>query len=51
MKGWKTWVPAIGTIALGVYEITQDQLEQGIGHITMGLGLIGIGHKVEKQNA
>jgi uncharacterized membrane protein YiaA len=51
MRGWKTWVAAIGTIALGVYEITEDKIEMGLGHIAMGLGLIGIGHKVEKTAA
>ena len=48
MRGWKTWVAAIGAIALGVYEIAEGQTEQGFGHIVFGLGLIGVGHKVEK---
>lgn len=48
MKGWKTWIAAIGAIALGLYEVIDGQTEAGIGHITFGAGLIGIGHKVEK---
>lgn len=48
MKGWKTWASAVGAMALGVYEMTEGQIEAGIGHIALGCGLIGIGHKIEK---
>ena len=52
MKGWKTWLAGIGSILWGVIGIvtgTHD-LEVGIGFITGGLGIIGIGHKLEKMN-
>lgn len=49
MKGWKTWLGSIGMIAVGVYEISEGQTESGVGKIAMGLGMIGIGHKVEKN--
>jgi hypothetical protein len=48
MKGWKTWSGAIGTIALGIYEISEGQIEEGLSHIALGLGLLGLGHKMEK---
>jgi hypothetical protein len=48
MKGWKTWLAGLGTIALGVYEIKIGNTESGIQKILAGLGLIGIGHKIEK---
>jgi hypothetical protein len=51
MRGWKTWLAAIGSIALGLYEVLDGQTEAGIGHIAFGGGLIGIGHKVEKGAA
>ena len=51
MKGWKTWLGSIGMIAVGVYEISEGQTESGVGKIAMGLGMIGIGHKVEKNGA
>lgn len=48
MKGWKTWVGAIGMAIVGIYEISEGQVESGVGKIALGLGLIGVGHKVEK---
>lgn len=49
MKGWKTWAAALLLIAIGVYEIGMGETESGVGRIAMALGLIGIGHKIEKQ--
>ena len=49
MGGWKTWTGAIGSILVGIWEITEGEVEAGIGHITLGAGMIGIGHKVEKN--
>ena len=57
MKGWKTWAAAIGAIlggaALVLKGVTADSLDfesikQGVAAIVAGLGLWGIGHKVEK---
>lgn len=49
MKGWKTWAAALGAVALGLYEITEGQVESGVGHIVFGAGLVGLGHKIEKN--
>ena len=57
MSGIKTWIAGIGGIAAGVALILNgiaadgfsfDALKEGIGLIVGGLGLIGLGHKVEK---
>lgn len=48
MKGWKTWAAAIGMIALGGYEAYAGNTEGGMQKILMGMGMIGIGHKMEK---
>ncbi|MBV5328868.1 MAG: hypothetical protein JZU65_14770 [Chlorobium sp.] len=49
MKGWKTWVAVVGSIGLGLIEIAGGDTEAGVGHIVFGFGLIGIGHKIEKN--
>lgn len=49
MGGWKTWAAAVGLAAIGICEIAEGDLETGAGRIAMALGLIGIGHKIEKQ--
>lgn len=51
MKGWKTWAGSIGTILVGIYEISEGHVESGVAKIALGLGMIGIGHKVEKNGA
>jgi len=49
MRGWKTWAAAVGAIVLGIYEVVDGQTESGAGHIVFGCGLIGLGHKIEKN--
>lgn len=59
MKGWKTWVAAIGTILTGLGLIAAaltkeggfsiENLQSGVQTILAGLALIGIGHKLEKR--
>jgi len=49
MKGYKTWAAAIGMAILGIVDIIDGQAETGITKIVAALGLVGIGHKVEKQ--
>ena len=51
MKGWKTWVAAAGTAALGVVSIVNGDTEAGIQQISMAFGLIGLGHKIEKNGS
>lgn len=48
MKGWKTWLAAVCTAGLGIISIANGEIEQGIGHLTFALGLVGLGHKIEK---
>ncbi len=51
MGGWKTWMAALGAFALGLYEIYEGRTESGIGHLTFAAGMVGIGHKIEKNAA
>ena len=48
MKGWKTWLAVAGLAALGVNDIVNGDIEQGVVKLTNALALIGIGHKIEK---
>ena len=55
MKGWKTKAGAIGMILAGVSKImdaiaggTLEGIEEAIILVSMGLGTLGIGHKIEK---
>ena len=48
LEGSKTNIAAIGLIALGIYELTQGQLEKGIQDVMAGIGLIGLRHAVAK---
>jgi len=49
MKGWKTWMAVAGMVILGIVDILNGAAESGITKIVGALGLVGIGHKVEKQ--
>jgi len=51
MKGWKTWAAAGGLCLLGLYLVYEGKDDLGIQAILIGLGLVGIGHKVEKGAA
>lgn len=60
MTGWKTWASGIGMILTGVAmlvksladgALTMDVITQAATMITGGLGVIGIGHKLEKTSA
>ena len=59
MKGWKTKVGGIGSIASGVVLIAQalvvaegsvdfSRIQEGIVLIVAGFAVLGIGHKIEK---
>ena len=48
MKGWKTWLAAAGTAALGIVDIVNGEVETGVMKIVAALGLVGVGHKLEK---
>jgi len=57
MKGYKTWIAAIGVAASGValcaqaFGETFDPVKfwEGVTVISGALALVGIGHKIEKQ--
>lgn len=62
MKGWKTKLAAAGPMFLGLGLMITGALEffdgnpdgsvkikEGIASFSFGLGLVGIGHKVEKS--
>lgn len=51
MKGWKTWLAAAGLCGLGVFLMLKQREDMGMVCIFNGLGLVGIGHKVEKAAA
>jgi hypothetical protein len=53
MKGWKTWTAGslailygIGGLVFGLHDV-----DAMMGFTTSGLGMIGLGHKIEKQSA
>tara|TARA_Y100000310_G_C20618094_1_gene781763 strand:+ start:1431 stop:1592 length:162 start_codon:yes stop_codon:yes gene_type:complete len=48
MGGWKTWLGAIGLGLLGVFDIVNGSAETGITKIVGAVGLLGVGHKVDK---
>lgn len=48
MKGWKTWVAAAGLCGLGVFLMLHGKEDLGMMCIFNGLGLVGIGSKIEK---
>lgn len=50
MKGWKTWAGA-GLIAMSAIlkYFGKDELGDMVLTLGAGLGLIGVGHKVEKS--
>lgn len=49
MKGWKTWAAAAGLCGLGVFLMLHGKEDLGMVCIFNGLGLVGIGHKIEKK--
>lgn len=50
MGGWKTWLSALGMVALGIVDIVNGDTEAGIQKFVFAAGLIGIGNKIEKIN-
>jgi len=49
MGGWKTWTAAGAFFLLGAVDVANGDIEAGLAKITFALGLIGIGHKIEKS--
>lgn len=48
MKGWKTWLAAACTAGLGLVSIYNGEAESGLQQIVLALGMVGLGHKIEK---
>lgn len=40
LSGYKTYIAAVGLVALGVYQLTQGDLQTGAANVVTGLGLI-----------
>jgi hypothetical protein len=49
MKGWKTWLAAACTAGLGVVNIIDGNVETGAQQLVLALGMVGLGHKIEKS--
>ena len=59
MKGWKTWAGGGALILSGIATVIQgaisdpvdlEKIKAGLMMIGSGLGIIGIGHKIEKAS-
>lgn len=52
MRGWKTYLAGGLMILWGAYGLFTGKLEanEAIKNITEGLGIIGIGHKLDKSS-
>jgi hypothetical protein len=48
LQGWKTYLAGAGLIGLGVYQISQGQIEQGIQSILAGFGLLAARRAVKR---
>lgn len=48
MAGWKTWLAAAGLGILGAVDLIEGDLEAALTKLSAALGLIGIGHKIQK---
>lgn len=51
MKGWVTWLAAACTAGLGVVSIINGDTLAGFQQLAIAGGMIGIGRKIEKQQA
>ena len=48
MKGWITWIAALGTAILGIVDIISGNTEAGVQKLVAAIALVGIGRKIEK---
>lgn len=48
MKGYKTWIAAVACFSLGAVDFYNGDVTAAAEKWAIGVGLIGIGHKVEK---
>lgn len=50
MGGWKTWAAAVGLALLGGVDLVNGDLEQALTKLSAAMGLVGLGHKIDKGN-
>ena len=50
MGGWKTWTAAAGLVLLAVADVANGDIEAAGTKVMAALGLVGLGHKVDKGN-
>lgn len=48
LGGWKTWLAALGLGLLGAVDLAEGDIEAALTKLSAALGLIGIGHKIQK---
>lgn len=46
LEGYRTYIGAVGLLALAVYLLTQGQYEQALTNLSLALAALGIGEKV-----
>ena len=49
MKGWKTWAATVGLVILAVVDISNGDYEAAMTKLASAGGLVGLGHKIEKN--
>jgi hypothetical protein len=49
-RGWKGYVGGIGAILLGIYLVLNGNFESGASLVFLGLGILGIRHKLDYEN-
>ena len=49
MKGWKTWASVAGLMVLAAVDISNGDYEAAMTKFASAGGLVGIGHKIEKN--
>ena len=48
MGGWKTWIAAVCLGLLAGIDVYDGNIESGMSKLAAALGMVGLGHKIEK---
>lgn len=51
MGGWKTWVAVAGMVLLAVVDAANGDFDAAGSKVMAALGLVGLGHKIEKSRS
>jgi len=51
MRGWKTWIAAGCLRVLAAIDLYDGATEAGLAKLSAALGMIGLGHKIEKTGS